>query len=128
MILSTFFLVTLYLINNKWFSYSICDRHSHCHPLHLPEPEPCPWQWVRQVDSTAHKANSVGVNLSSEHSHPWKKKEICESIIFRNFKYYVVVFKFILGHARKNHPFDQWHDKFLGKILFLMYIWKVTVL
>lgn len=45
--------------------------HSQLQPLHSPVPRPLAWQSKRQVDSAAQSANSLGLNLSSEHSQPW---------------------------------------------------------
>ena len=43
------------------------DWHWQSHPSHFPEDFPLAWQWVLQVDSIAHKPNSVGLIFSSEH-------------------------------------------------------------
>ena len=43
------------------------DWHWQSHPSHFPEDFPCAWQWILQVDSIAHKPNSVGLIFSSEH-------------------------------------------------------------
>ena len=57
------YLVFLVILTKNW--------HWHSHPSHFPEAFPWAWQWVLQVDSEAHKANSVGLIFSSEHWQSW---------------------------------------------------------